>query len=262
MELKDKATSSDKSADGLRGGEDFLSDLRRRRRSIYVDGEVVSNPADHPAFREGARSIARLFDFAAAPENRDTMTYRSPDTGKPIWRGYQIPHTHAELAAKRIAAEKWAEESFGLMGRTPDHVSNFFAGFAAKPDFFGERQFIENMINFYKHARETHAYISYAIVPPQVDRSKPAHRQKDPTLYAGVVKETDAGIYLSGGQQLATGGVYSDYLFVSCIQPLQAGDEAYAFSVVIPSDDPNLRLYARRPYASVATSQFDYPLSS
>ena len=48
---------------------------------------------------------------------------------------------------------------------------------------------------------------SYAIVPPQIDRSKPAHKQSDPTLYAGVVKERDDGIVISGAQQLATGGV-------------------------------------------------------
>jgi len=248
----------------LRTGADFLDDLRRKPRAIYVDGEKVTNPAEHPAFREGARSLARLFDYAAAPENRETMTFAAPETGAPVWRCWQIPRSHADLRAKRIAAEKWAEQSFGLMGRTPDHVANFFAGFAAKPQFFAARgqHFAENLTKFYRHARDTHAYISYAIVPPQIDRSKPAHKQKDPTLYAGVVKETDAGIYLSGGQQLATGAPYSDYLQVSCIPPLQPGDEAYAINVAIPIDDPGLRLYARRPFALGATNGFDYPLSS
>ena len=244
----------------LRTGQDFLSDLKRSGRAIYVDGEKVSNPVDHPAFREGARSMARLFDFAAAQENREAMTYPSPDTGAPVWRCYQIPRSHADLRAKRIAAEKWAELSFGLMGRTPDHVANFFAGFAAKPEVFG--RFGDNVLNFYKHARDTHAYLSYAIVPPQIDRGKPAHKQSDPTLYAGVVKENDAGIFLSGGQQLATGAVYSDYVHVTCIHPLQPGDENYAFGVAIPADAPGLRLYPRRPFALGATSAYDYPLSS
>lgn len=244
----------------LRTGDDFLSDLRRSSRSIYVDGECVSNPVDHPAFRDGARSLARLFDFAAAQENRELMTFPSPDTGAPVWRCYQIPRSHAELRAKRIAAEKWAELSFGLMGRTPDHVANFFAGYAAKPRLFGK--LADNLLAFYRHARDTHRYLTYAIVPPQIDRSKPAHKQSDPTLYAGVVKETDAGIFLTGGQQLATAAVYSDYVQVSCIHPLQPGDENYAFNVAIPVDDPGLRLYARRPFALGATSRFDYPLSS
>jgi 4-hydroxyphenylacetate 3-monooxygenase len=244
----------------LRTGENFLSELRRTRRAVYVDGECIANVADHPAFAAGARSLARLFDYAAAPENREAMTFASPETGAPAWRCWQIPRSHADLRAKRIAAEKWAELTFGLMGRTPDHVANFFAGYAAKPRLFGK--FSDNLVAFYRHARDTHAYLTYAIVPPQIDRSKPAHRQKDPTLYAGVVKENDAGIFLSGGQQLATAAVYSDYIQVSCIHPLQPGDESYAINVAIPCDAPGLRLYARRPFALGAGSAEDYPLTS
>jgi 4-hydroxyphenylacetate 3-monooxygenase len=258
--MNDKAPAANR----LRSGADFLADLRRKPRRIFVDGEIVTDPVEHPAFREGARSLARLFDYAAAPENRETMTFTSPDTGGPVWRCYQIPRSHADLRAKRIAAEKWAEQSFGLMGRSPDHVSNFFAGFAAKPEFFaiGGDRFAESLTNFYKHIRDTHAYVSYAIVPPQIDRSKPAHQQSDPTLYAGVVKETDGGIILSGAQQLATAGLYSDYIYLSCIHPLQAGDENYANGVAIPANAPGLKLYPRRAYANVADNSFDYPLSS
>src|SRR5688572_31024436 len=102
------------SARRLRSGEEFLSDLRNRRLSVYVDGERVSNVADHAAFRGGARSLARLFDFAAAPENRDTMTFTPEEGGAAVWRCWQIPRSHAELRAKRIAAETSAELSFGL----------------------------------------------------------------------------------------------------------------------------------------------------
>src|SRR5947207_8729005 len=131
-------TESNMSVSRLRTGQDFLSDLKRTPRSIYVDGEKLSNPSEHPAFRAGARSIARLFEFAAAQENREAMTYPSPDTGAPVWRCWQIPHTHTDLRAKRIAAEKWAELSFGLMGRTPDHVADFFAGLPPKARRFGK----------------------------------------------------------------------------------------------------------------------------
>jgi 4-hydroxyphenylacetate 3-monooxygenase len=109
--------------------------------------------------------------------------------------------------------------------------------------------------------RDNHIYCSYAIVPPQIDRSKPAHQQSDPTLYAGVVKERDDGIIIKGAQQLATAGVLSDYLHLSCIQPLQPGDENYANCLAVPLDSEGLRLYPRRPF-SRAGSAFDYPLSS
>jgi 4-hydroxyphenylacetate 3-monooxygenase len=248
----------------LRTGADFLADLKASRRVVYLDGERVADPTVHPAFREGARSIARLYDVAALPENREITTFQPAGARGHALRCYQIPRSHADLRAKRLAAEKWAEASFGLMGRTPDHVANFFAGFAAKPAVFGaaDRSFADNVVRFHEYAQNNHLYAAYAIVPPQIDRSKPAHKQSDPTLYAGVVKETDAGIVLSGGQQLATGAVYADYLHLSSIHPLQPGDENHAISVVMPMDAPGLRLYSRRAFAAQATNAFDYPLTS
>ena len=126
----------------------------------------------------------------------------------------------------------------------------------------GGQRFADNVVAFYEHLRDNHLYVSYAIVPPQIDRSRPAHLQSDPTLYAGVVKERDDGIVISGAQQLATAGVFSDYLHLACIHPLQPGDENYANAVAVPINTPGLKLYPRRTFATAAMSSFDYPLSS
>jgi 4-hydroxyphenylacetate 3-monooxygenase len=246
----------------LRTGAEFLRSLQDGRQ-VFVEGERVADVTSHRAFAGAARSIANLYDIAAAPEMRERMTFTSPRTGGPVLRAYQIPHSHADLKARRLATETWAEATFGLMGRTPDHVAGFFCGYAAVPSVFaaGGQQFADNLLAFYEHIRDNHLYVSYAIVPPQIDRSKPAHQQSDPTLYAGVVKERDGGVVLKGAQQLATGGLYSDYIYVSSIHPLQPGDENYAIGVAIPANAPGLRLYPRRPFALQATNSFDYPLS-
>lgn len=247
----------------LRTGAEYLASLDDGRQ-VFIGGERVKNVARHPFLREAARYIAGLYDTAADPSMREIMTVEAPEGGSRILRAYQIPRSLEDLRAKRIASETWAESSFGLMGRLPDHVSGFFCGFAARPEFFaaGGQGFADNMLAFYKHLRDNHSYATYAIVPPQIDRSKPAHQQSDPLLYAGVEKETDGGIIISGGQQLATGAAYSDYLYLSCIHPLQPGDENYAIGVAIPINAPGLKLYPRRPFAALATNAFDYPLSS
>src|SRR5262245_54252173 len=250
-------------ATALRTGAEFLRSLNDGRQ-IFIDGERVGKVVEHLAFRGAARSIARLFDIAAASEMRERMTFLSPRTGAPVWRAWQVPHTHADLKAKRLFSETWAEATYGLMGRTPDHVAGFFTGFAAVPDVFatGGQNFADNVVRFYEYLRDNHLYLTYAIVPPQIDRSKPAHQQTDPTLYAGVVKERDDGIVISGAQQLATAGVFADYLHLSCIHPLRPGDEAYANGVVIPINTPGLKLYPRRTFANERMNAFDYPLTT
>jgi 4-hydroxyphenylacetate 3-monooxygenase len=247
----------------MRTGAEYLRSLNDGRQ-VFVDGEKVADVTRHPAFREAARSVARLYDIAAAPENRERMTFISPKTGGPVWRAFQIPRSHADLRARRLFSETWAESTFGLMGRSPDHVAGFFAGYAAVPSLFakGGQKFADNVVAFYEKMRDEHLYLSYAIVPPQIDRSKPAHKQSDPTLYAGVVKERDDGIVIAGAQQVATGGIYSDWIHLSCIHPLQPGDENYANCVAIPINAPGVKLIARRPFALRADNSFDYPLSS
>src|SRR6201993_436552 len=246
----------------MRTGSDYLRSLNDGRQ-VFVDGERVKDVTAHLAFREAARSIARLYDIAAAPEMRERMTFVSPKTGEPVLRAYQIPHSHADLRARRLFSETWAEATFGLMGRSPDHVAGFFCGYAASPSVFATagKHFADNVVAFYEHLRDNHLYASYAIVPPQIDRSKPAHKQSDPTLYAGVVKERDDGIVISGAQQLATGGAISDYIQLSCIQPLALGDENYANCLAVPVSAEGLKLYPRHPFAR-AGSAADYPLSS
>src|ERR1700720_3190893 len=246
----------------MRTGAEYLRSLNDGRR-VFVDGESVKDVTAHPAFRQAARSVANLYDIAADPALRERMTFASPKTGAPVWRAWQIPRTHADLRARRLFSETWAEATFGLMGRAPDHVAGFFVGYASTPQFFAAagQQFADNLVAFYEFMRDNHIYCTYAIVPPQIDRSKPAHQQSDPTLYAGVVKERDDGIVIKGAQQLATGGALCDYIQLSCIQPLQPGDENYANCLAVPGDSEGLKLYPRRPYAR-AGSAFDYPLSS
>src|SRR5262245_15238917 len=106
----------------LRTGQQYLDDIKNDGRRVFLDGEEIRDVTAHPAFREGARTIAQLYDIASDPANRDLMTYRSPTTGKPVNRMWQIPNSVEDLRLRRRAIERWSEETFGFLGRSPDHV--------------------------------------------------------------------------------------------------------------------------------------------
>ncbi len=250
---------------GLRTGAQYLEALKNDGRRVFIDGEEVRDVTTHPAFADAARTIAKLFDIASDPANRELMTYPSPTTGEPVNRVWQLPYSVDDLKRRRAAIERWAEESFGYMGRTPDHVAGFFAGYAAEPQVLaqeGNEVFAANVVRIYEFLRDHDVYITYTIVPPQIDRSKPAHQQQPPDLYAGVVEERGDGIFIRGAQMLGTGTVLSDYVQLSTIHPLRPGDENHAISVIIPCHAPGVKIYARRSYARAASSVFDYPLAT
>ena len=246
-----------------RTGAEYIASIRDGR-TVYINGERVADVSDHPALRGAVSSIAHLYDLSASPEHRETMTFPSPVTGEPVNKCFLMPRTPEDLAARRRAHRLWADATFGLMGRAPDHVPGFITGFALRPDLFARdgQRFADNVLGYHAWLRDNDLYAAYVIIPPHIDRSRPAHQQEDPQLYAGVVEERGDGIVVSGAQMLGTGGAIANEMFMSCIVPLGPGDENYAISIAVPIGAPGLRLIVRRPYAETAASVYDYPLSS
>src|SRR5262249_13519369 len=217
-----------------------------------------------PAFAEPIRRIAHTWDLARAPEAETTTTYVDPATGRRHGTMWLVPRSADDLRAPRRARPPSAAPSRGLLGRPPHHVACVLSAFAGWRQLFdrGGVRFGDNVVRFYERARDNDLYVAYGIVPLQIDRSQPAHRQPEPWLYPGVVAERDGGIVIRGAQGITTSAVLADWLFISYITPLVPGDDDYALSFVTPVNAPGLRVYPRRPYAQGTTSVFDYPLSS
>ena len=254
----------DKNGPGLRSGDQYIADIAADGRQVFIDGDAVDDVTTDSAFSAAAQSVAALYDIARAPENSELMTYASPATGKRVNRIWQLPRSQQDLAARRHAIQRWSDATLGFMGRTPDHVAGFYVGFVAGADVFarGERRFADNVVRFYEFLRDHDLYVTYTIVPPQIDRSKPAHQQDPPDLYAGSVEERADGIVVRGAQMLGTGAALSDFVHLSTIHPMRPGDENHAISVAIPCNAPGVKIYSRRSYAKAASSTFDYPLAA
>ena len=188
-----------------RCGDDYVRGLRDGR-TVLLNGERVVDVTTHPAFAAAIRTIAGLYDLAHDRANRALMTYPSPRDGRPINKAWLVPHTQQDLAERRRAIKFWADASCGFLGRSPDHVASFFAGFAGSPAFYarGGKIFAENLLRFAAKAADEDLYVSYVIVHPTIDRAKPAHQQTEPYLYAGVAAERDSGIVIRGAQMLGT----------------------------------------------------------
>ncbi|HTL53438.1 MAG TPA: 4-hydroxyphenylacetate 3-hydroxylase N-terminal domain-containing protein [Planctomycetota bacterium] len=245
----------------MRTGQQYIASIKDERR-IYVDGKKIESVLEAPGFHGIVKTIAQLYDFAADPKNG--MTYTAPETGQAANRVFAIPRSREDLALKRTASAAWARQTHGLVGRSPDHVGAFMAAFASDPGFFDApgRPLGKNVTAFYRKMLVEDLYLSYAIIPPQIDRSKTAQSLEEKFLQVGVVKETDGGVIVRGAQMLGTASTICNYILVSCIVPLKPGDEDYANTFVVPAGAPGLKLYCRPLYAQGKSSVYDYPLST
>ena len=247
----------------VKDGKSHLASLRDGR-SIYIDGRSVTDVTTDPAFAKAVATAGSFYDFQAAPENLEAMTFRSPTSGQPVSRAWQLPRNHRELVERREALVKWAALTCGMVGRSPDHVASTMAGFR-----MGLQAFRDNdparaaaVESYFDYARDNDLYLSYVIINPQSDKAKSAGGQPDPHLVASVVDEDSTGITIRGAKMLATSGIMANEMLVSGFNALQAGDEAYAFTAIVPIAAKGLTLMSRRSYEQAATSTFDYPLSS
>src|SRR5262249_62254629 len=97
-------------------------------RTVYLDGKLVGDVTEHPAFRNAVHSAAALYDFQARPENVELMTFRPDDSNRRVNRAWQMPRNYAEMVQRRKAMQAWARLSYGDMGRSPGHVASTLLG--------------------------------------------------------------------------------------------------------------------------------------
>jgi 4-hydroxyphenylacetate 3-monooxygenase len=245
----------------MRSAVEYLSSLKDDR-TIFINGGRVADVTTHHAFCNVARSMAGLFDFAAAQANRELMTFETgAGQANRIW---QLPTCYAELVERRKALEAWASLHAGFMGRTPDHVASCISGLYMGLDVFRAHDpaRADALEAYYRYARDNDLYLTYVIINPQADRSKGAADQADPFLTAGVVDKDAEGITIRGAKMLATGGVVADEVFVTTIQPMRPGEERYAMSFAIPMNSKGLKMLSRKSYEDASGTIFDNPLSS
>lgn len=240
-------------------GAQYLESLRDGRE-VYIDGERVQDVTSHPAFGNAARSISRLYDALHDPALRAALT-ASDRQGILTHKFFKPSYSAQELCEARDAIAIWARLSYGFMGRTPDYKAAFLATLGAAPEFYAP--FADNAARWYRDYATKVLFLNHVLVNPPVDRHRPPHEVGD--VYLHVVKETDAGIYVSGAKMLATGSAITHATFVAqnTATRLEAGKaEDYALVFIAPVDAPGQKFICRRSYESTATSPFDHPLSS
>jgi 4-hydroxyphenylacetate 3-monooxygenase len=247
----------------LKTGADHIKSLRDGRE-VYFNGERVQDVTTHPAFRNSVATIASIYDYQAAPENVERVTFESPGNRRRVNKAWQLTPTYDALVARRAAMTDTARVHFGFMGRSPEVIASGLAGMVMGLDVIAaiDPPRAANINAYYEHARDNDLYITYAVVNPQGDRSKSASEQGDEYHSTGVVDEDSEGITVRGGKMLGTGSIMSNEVFVGNVQPLQPGEEKHAIAFTIPMATKGLKIFSRKSYEHEAISEFDNPLSS
>jgi 4-hydroxyphenylacetate 3-monooxygenase len=242
-------------------GAEYLESLRDGRE-VYIYGERVKDVTTHPAFRNTARMVARLYDALHDPKHKDRLLVPTDTGNGGMTQAYfKAPQTPEELIKGRDAIAEWAKITYGWLGRAPDYKAAFLGTLGVTVDFY--KPYHENAQRWYRFSQERVPFVNHAIIHPPVDRNKPPHEVGD--VYVHVEKETDAGLIVSGAKVVATGSALTNYTFIAHHGLIPVGDKNFAAIFMIPTDAPGVKFLCRPSYEMAATamgSPFDYPLSS
>ena len=245
----------------LMNGEEYLESLRDGR-TIRIGSETVHDVTSHPAFRNAARSFARIWDARHESEYCDALSVEVD--GERIPSYYLMPKNRADLEQRTRSATAIADLSYGMLGRSPDFVGGYVTGIAMQPELFktDAYDFSDNVRAYYKHVCANDIFLSHAVAPPQGTRD-PAHYGRSssfvPTL--SVTSEEDDGLVINGVKLLATAAAFSHDVWIGNILPLAPDRQNEAVTCVIPVNSPGLELWSRKPYEQFAKNEYDNPLA-
>ena len=102
-------------------GTEYLDSLKDDRE-VYIYGKRVEDVTTHPAFRNSARTMAKLYDSLHDDAKRKELTCPT-DTGSSGYthKFFRVARSAEDLVGQRDAIAAWSRMSYGWMGRTPDY---------------------------------------------------------------------------------------------------------------------------------------------
>ena len=238
--------------------------LERMRdgRAVYIGAERVDDVTNHPAFREGARTIAGLYDLKADSGKRELFSFE--EDGERISLYWLRCRNRDDLVRRMRCSKAIADATYGYIGRSPDQVSGLITGLAMNAGLLDRlhQGFGQNLLRYYDRARKNDLYLSFAVTPASGRKSAdlfPNQQRDDPNLQ--VVAEDDAGVTVSGMKMLATSAVYADEILIGNLTPIDDKLKSEAITAALPLNAPGVSLWSRQPYAQPVRHQADYPMS-
>ena len=221
----------------IKTGQQYEDSLRKLRFKVYLQGELVENPVDHPVIRPSMNSVKMTYELANQPEYEELMTTTSHLTGKKINRFCHLHQSAEDLVKKvkmqRLLGQKTAACFQRCVGMD---AINAVDSVTFEMDSKLGTDYHDRFNNFLLRMQEEDWTVDGAMTDPKGDRSLPPHKQADPDLFVHIVEKRQDGIVVRGAKAHQTGAVNSHWILVMPTIAMGKEDADYAVSFAAPAD--------------------------
>jgi len=230
----------------LAGADDYIESLRRRDVALYLFGERLANPVDHPVVRPSVNALAATYQLAA--EDPELATAWSPLIEARVNRFLHIVESPADLVRKNRMQRRLGQLTGTCFQRCAglDAISVLHS---ITHDIDREHGSVYHarFLEFLKHAQRNNVIIAAGMTDPKGDRGKRPSEQDDPDMFLHVTRRDEKGVYVTGAKAHMTGGFNAHWICVMPTMNLTEGDRAYAVVGAVPADARGLTfVYGRQ----------------
>ena len=221
--------------------QEYIDSLRKLNLEVYLLGERVKDPIDHPIIRPSLNSVAMTFQIAQEEDSKELATTPSHLTGNRINRFTAIHQSPQDLVKKvkmqRLLGQKTAscfQRCVGMDAMNALYSTTF------EIDEKYKTRYHEHFKTFLLRIQEEDLVVDGAMTDVKGDRSLRPTQQADPDLFLRVVERRTDGIVIKGAKAHQTGMVNSHEVIVMPTMALKEDEKDYAVCCAVPTDSPGL----------------------
>ena len=226
--------------------ESYLKSISNRNLKIYLMGELVENPLDHPIIRPSIEAMAETYDLAV----REPLlaSVKSPYTGENINRFLHIAESSEDLFLQNKMQRKLGQLTGTCFQRCVGmDAFNALHSVTYEIDEKYSTEYHSNFVNFLTEMHKSNLVVGGAMTDVKGDRSKLPHEQEDEDLYLRIVDRNKDGVFVKGAKAHQTGCINSHWMVVMPTLRLTDKDKDYAIVGAIPVDADGITyIYGRQ----------------
>jgi 4-hydroxybutyryl-CoA dehydratase/vinylacetyl-CoA-Delta-isomerase len=230
----------------IRSGKDYIESLRGRKLDVWLFGERIAEPVDHPMIRPSVNAVAATYDLAET--NPELATAISPFTGERINRFLHIAASREDVVNQNKMQRRLGQLTGTCFQRCVGmDAINSLHSVTWEIDEACGTSYHRRFLDFVQFTQSNGYVIGGAMTDVKGDRSKAPHAQADPDLYVHVTRRTEEGVYITGAKAHQTGCINSHWLIVMPTLRLGKEDKEFAIVGALPVDAPGITyVYGRQ----------------
>jgi 4-hydroxybutyryl-CoA dehydratase / vinylacetyl-CoA-Delta-isomerase len=230
----------------IKNGAEYIKSLRGRNLKVYLFGELVSEPVDHPMIRPSINAIAETYDLAV--KDPELATAQSSISGIPVNRFLHIAESAQDLVNQNRMQRKLGQLTGTCFQRCVgmDALNSLYST-TFEIDEKYDTQYHKRLIEFIRMVQRENMVIGGAMTDVKGDRSLSPSQQPDPDMFVHVLRRDSKGIYITGAKAHQTGCINSHWIMVMPTMRLKPEDKDYAIVGAVPVDAPGIEyIYGRQ----------------